>query len=89
MRTQNNLYQSRIAYRKYSTAIAVSLGMMKTTDQDAEVGPQPDDIEVVLRASRALVGVAARSLAPVEDVVSAMQWRLLVVVSGHGSSRFA
>ena len=36
-----------------------------------------------MAASRALVAVAARSLAPVEDVVSLMQWRALVVVSTH------
>jgi DNA-binding MarR family transcriptional regulator len=58
---------------------------MKTMNGDDQAG-SPDDVDVVLRASRALVGVAARSLAPVEDVVTAMQWRLLVVVSGHGQA---
>lgn len=42
---------------------------------------KPTQAQVVLLASRALVAVAAKSLAQVEDLVSAMQWRVLVVVS--------
>lgn len=41
----------------------------------------PADAQAVLLASRALVGVAAQSLAQIEDVVTAMQWRVLVLVS--------
>jgi DNA-binding MarR family transcriptional regulator len=40
-----------------------------------------DDVDAVLAASRALVAVASRSLAPTEDVVSLSQWRALVVVA--------
>ena len=39
------------------------------------------EARVVLLASRALVAVAAKSLAQVEQLVTAMQWRVLVVVS--------
>jgi DNA-binding MarR family transcriptional regulator len=37
--------------------------------------------DAVLAASRAFVALAARSLGPVESVVSLMQWRALVVIS--------
>lgn len=50
----------------------------------AAVDPQQtpaSDAQRVLLASRALVGIAARSLAQFEDQLSAMQWRVLVVVS--------
>ncbi len=43
--------------------------------------PAGSDAQQVLLASRALVGIAARSLAQFEDQVTAMQWRVLVVVS--------
>jgi DNA-binding MarR family transcriptional regulator len=42
-----------------------------------------EDVEAVMAASRALVAVASRSLAPAEDVVSLSQWRALVVVAGE------
>ncbi len=46
-----------------------------------------DDVDAVMAASRALVAVASRSLAPAEDVVSLSQWRALVVVAdGPGIS---
>ncbi len=38
-------------------------------------------VDAVLAASRALVGIAARSLALTEQLVSLPQWRVLVVVS--------
>ncbi len=38
----------------------------------------------LLTASRALVGVSARSLAAVEDTVTVTQFRTLVVLSAHG-----
>jgi DNA-binding MarR family transcriptional regulator len=41
------------------------------------------DVDAVMAASRALVAVASRSLAPTEDVVSLSQWRALVVVAGE------
>ena len=52
------------------------------------IGPGPLDqqIDGVLAATRALVAIAARSLAPVDDVVTLSQWRVLVVVSEAGSA---
>ncbi|MEV0584555.1 MarR family transcriptional regulator [Nonomuraea sp. NPDC050310] len=41
----------------------------------------------VLTGSRVLVGVAARSLAAVEDRVTLPQFRMLVVLSGHGETK--
>src|SRR5450631_2017287 len=41
-------------------------------------------VSALLTASRALVGVSARSLAHVEDAVTITQFRTLVVLEGHG-----
>lgn len=43
-----------------------------------------ESTEAVLVASRALVGVASRSLADVEDTVTLVQYRALVLLSSHG-----
>ncbi len=43
----------------------------------------PTVTDAVLRASRALVGVAARSLAEVENEVTLPQYRVLVVLASH------
>jgi DNA-binding MarR family transcriptional regulator len=40
--------------------------------------------DAVVLASRALVGVAARSLAAIEDEITLTQYRALVVLSQHG-----
>jgi DNA-binding MarR family transcriptional regulator len=45
-----------------------------------------DAVESVLLASRALVGVAARSVATVEDDVALPRFRVLVVLASHGPS---
>lgn len=44
-------------------------------------------VSALLTASRALVGVSARSLAGVEDAVTITQFRTLVVLEGHGDTR--
>ncbi len=46
-----------------------------------------DLVGALLTASRALVGVSARSLADVEDRVTLSQFRTLVVLDEHGPSR--
>lgn len=50
-----------------------------------------DDVDAVthavLTASRLLVAVSARSLAAIEDRVTLPQFRLLVVLSNHGSAK--
>lgn len=43
-----------------------------------------DLVTTLLAASRVLIGVAARSLAAVEDRVTVTQFRTLVVLSAHG-----
>ncbi len=47
------------------------------------------EVEAVLAASRVLVGVAARSLAPVEDSVTLTQFRALVIIASRGPLHLA
>ena len=55
---------------------------------DAITAGGPDElVSALLTASRALVGVSARSLARVEDAVTITQFRTLVVLEGHGDTR--
>ncbi|MGN6635032.1 MAG: MarR family winged helix-turn-helix transcriptional regulator [Oryzihumus sp.] len=58
----------------------------------AETGSAPVEgaeelVTALLTASRALVGVSARSLSQVEDAVTITQFRMLVVLDGHGETR--
>jgi DNA-binding MarR family transcriptional regulator len=55
----------------------------------AELAPvaRPDVVSATLTASRALVGVIARSLAPLADAVTMPQFRALVVLSNRGPMR--
>ncbi|MCL8027194.1 MarR family winged helix-turn-helix transcriptional regulator [Nocardioides bruguierae] len=60
-----------------------------------DLGTAADETEIdalvgrLLTASRALVGVSARSLADVEDTVTLSQFRTLVVLDSHGATRLA
>lgn len=47
------------------------------------------EVEAVLAASRVLIGVAARSLAPVEDTVTLPQFRALVIIASRGPLHLA
>lgn len=48
-------------------------------------GPRGNDlVDALLTASRALVAVAARSLAGIEENITLAQCRMLVVLAGHG-----
>lgn len=51
--------------------------------------PSAEQTDAVLRASRALVGIAATSLAAVEDVVTVPQWRVLVLIYTRGPMNLA
>jgi len=55
----------------------------------ATEGPSADQIEAVSRASRALVGIAAASIASVVDDVTVPQWRVLVMVDSRGPLNLA
>jgi len=44
-------------------------------------------VDAVLRSSRALVAVAARSIAQVDDAVTLPQYRALIVLAAHGPRR--
>ena len=59
----------------------------KTPAGDVET--LPEQVDAVLRASRALVGIAATSLASVEEVVSVPQWRVLVLIHTRGPMNLA
>lgn len=52
-------------------------------------GRMAEQVDAVLRASRALVGIAATSLAAVEDVVTVPQWRVLVLLHTRGPMNLA
>ena len=50
-------------------------------------GAEEDEfVTALLTASRALVGVSARSLADVEETVTIAQFRVLVVLAAHGQT---
>jgi DNA-binding MarR family transcriptional regulator len=52
-------------------------------------GPSTDQIDAVLGASRALVGIAAASIASVDANVTVPQWRVLVMVDTSGPLNLA
>ena len=54
---------------------------LRSRDSDPVSAANITDAQAVLLASRALVAVAAKSLAQIENVITAMQWRVLVVIS--------
>jgi DNA-binding MarR family transcriptional regulator len=57
----------------------------RTTSQESRDRRDIDDAtDAVLLASRALMGVIVRSLAIVEDDVTLVQYRALVVLTSHG-----
>ena len=63
---------------------------MTPTTRKQGAGAQSDEIaEAVLRASRALVAVAARSLATVADDVTLPQYRALIELAARGPLRLA
>lgn len=51
--------------------------------------PSADQIDAVLRASRALVGIAAASIADADDVISVPQFRVLVMLHTRGPLNLA
>jgi DNA-binding MarR family transcriptional regulator len=52
-------------------------------------GPTADQIDAVMRASRALVGIAAAAIAEVDDSVTVPQLRVLVMVDTRGPLNLA
>ncbi len=66
-----------------------------TVDQsrgEVALAPAPDDnevIEAIIHASRAMVGIAVRSLTECGEVVTLPQYRTLVVLSEGGARRLA
>lgn len=62
---------------------------MNAPERLRDSGRMAEQVDAVLRASRALVGIAATSLAAVEDVVTVPQWRVLVLVHTRGPMNLA
>ena len=58
---------------------------MSTEDQDAAAGVTEEQLDAVMLAAQALVGVTAQSVAEVEERVSLSQLRVLVLVASHGA----
>lgn len=60
-------------------------------DEDDECRERGEDhssvVSAVLAGSRLLVAVAARSLAAVEEKVTLPQFRMMVVLAGHGETK--
>lgn len=54
---------------------------------DAEAGSRRDVVEALLTASRAMVALAARSLADLDAEVTLPQYRALVVLASRGPQR--
>lgn len=52
-------------------------------------GRMAEQVDAVVRASRALVGIAAASLMGIEDVVTVPQWRVLVLLHTRGPMNLA
>src|SRR6476659_1575411 len=68
--------------------------MSQDADTTGSVAEETDpafdnEVEAVLAASRVLIGVAARSLAPVEDTVALTQFRALVIIASRGPLHLA
>lgn len=58
-----------------------------TASGDLQIKNHSDALDSTLTASRALLGVIARSLAPMMDTVTLPQFRVLVVLSNFGDLR--
>ncbi len=70
-----------------ATMTLSSPGAAAASRPGAAVGPGYEVVDKSLTASRALLGVIARSLAPVMDSVTLPQFRVLVVLSNFGPLR--
>jgi DNA-binding MarR family transcriptional regulator len=63
---------------------ALRMGSQRTADRSFAA-----EVDAVLAASRVLIGVAARSLAGVEDTVTLIQVRALVIIASRGPMHLA
>lgn len=58
---------------------------MSTEEQDAAAGVTEEQLDAVMLAAQALIGVTAQSVAEVEELVSLPQLRVLVLVASRGA----
>ena len=64
-------------------------GMAGTVRRTSAGRPSAGEVDAVLRASRAIVGIVAASIAEVEDVVTVTQLRVLVMIHTRGPMNLA
>jgi DNA-binding MarR family transcriptional regulator len=83
-----DVFASALATRHEGLGEDFAVSAARGRRADAE-GPSADQIDAVLRASRALVGIAAASIAAVDDNVTVPQWRVLVMVDTRGPLNLA
>lgn len=58
---------------------------MSTEDQDAAAGVTEEQVDAVMLAAQALIGVTAQSVTELEEQVSLAQLRVLVLVASRGA----
>jgi DNA-binding MarR family transcriptional regulator len=63
--------------------------MSAAARRSADTKVSPQQVDAVMRASRALVGIAAASIAEVEELVTVPQLRVLVMVATRGPVNLA
>ena len=81
-----NLSPGRQSRRKLRDDFVMTAAQRREADSEA---PSSDQVDAVSRASRALVGIAAASIASVDDDVTVPQWRVLVMVDTRGPLNLA
>ncbi|MGN6301417.1 MAG: MarR family transcriptional regulator [Angustibacter sp.] len=70
-----------------NTASSTTPDPVASTASAAHPGVEPETVQVTLAASRALMGVMARSMASVLDQITLPQFRVLVLLSTSGALR--
>jgi DNA-binding MarR family transcriptional regulator len=85
--SRNGARQKVVAY--YNDGIMQKMATPTTADPQHPGSDRDEVVDGVLGASRALVAVAARSLATVADDVTLAQYRVLIELASHGPQRLA
>ena len=81
-----NVAPGQQSRRKLRDDFVMTAAQRREADTEA---PSTDQVDAVSRASRALVGIAAASIASVDDDVTVPQWRVLVMVDTRGPLNLA
>jgi DNA-binding MarR family transcriptional regulator len=87
MRTNRRPFEGRVGLRGLIRAGGNNCPMHMTTARSEVPAGRDDLVDALLSASRAMVGLAARSLASLDAEVSLPQYRALVVLASRGPQR--